>query len=224
MIIVHENLTKEAEKVAQTLKEVYGFDSDIINRDLTPVFVRIQEFNGYWESAEQLEKILADFANKKILVITPKDVYARDVSQNDDWIFGYCWGNLTLVSTARMKRLDSKPSTILEVTEKQYTKRLEALAIHEIGHSVVRAPHFQLATWINNKTGYELWLGQHCTDNTCVMYEIVDIRAPPREEGHMRLGSEKKYDAGLDDVLERIKPGWFCDRCKTSIEIDESYL
>jgi hypothetical protein len=39
----------------------------------------------------------------------------------------------------------------------------------------------------------------------------------------MQLGNEKKYDAGLDDVLERINPKWFCDKCISSININESY-
>jgi hypothetical protein len=221
MIIVHEDLTKEAERIAQRFRRIYGFDSKLINRDLTPAFVGI--FNGFWDSSEQLKKLLREYANKKILVITPKDIYANNVSQKDDWLFGYCSGDLTLVSTARMKRFDNKPSVTLEVPEEQYMKRLEALAVHEIGHDVVKAHHFQQASWVNGQTGYELHLGPHCTDNTCVMYEIVDITAPSREEGHMQLGTEKKYDAGLDDVLGRLGPNWFCDKCKSSIEIDGSY-
>ena len=204
-------------------REVYGFDSELVDRDLMQAFAAIPEFDGFWSSSSQLNQFLSEYGGNKVLVLTPKDIYANNVSQNDDWIFGYCARNITLASTARMKRWDSEPSTVLEVPEEQYLRRLETLAIHEIGHDVVLAPHFQLATWVNDQTGHELWLGQHCTDNTCVMYEIVDIRAPPKEEGHMRLGTEKKYDAGLDDVLERLNPKWFCDKCRPLIKIDESY-
>jgi hypothetical protein len=55
------------------------------------------------------------------------------------------------------------------------------------------------------------------------MYETIDIKAPPKEEGYMRLGDNKKYDAGLDDVLERIYPKWFCRKCLAAISIDEKY-
>ncbi len=223
MIIVHEGLAKEAERVAQRVREVYGFDSNLADRDLSPAFARIPEFDGFWSSDYQLKNFLVDYDSKKVLVITPRDIYANNVSQNDDWIFGYCSENLKLASTARMKRFDNKPSATLVVPEEQYLKRLEMLAIHEIGHDAVKAPHFQLAVWVNEQIGHELWLGYHCTDNTCVMYEIVDIKAPPKEEGYMRLGTEKRYDAGLDDALERLNPQWFCDRCKQSIIIDESY-
>lgn len=223
MIIIHEGLAKEAERIAQRFREVYGFDNKLVGMDLTQAFVQIPEFNGFWGSYYQLKKFLEEYAGKKVLILTPRDIYANNVSQNDDWLFGYCSENLTLVSTARMKRFDSKPGTTLEIPEGLYLKRLEVLAIHEVGHDVVHAPHFQLATWVNDQTGHELPLGKHCKDNTCVMYEIVDIRTPPKEVGHMRLGTEKKYDAGLDDVLERLNPKWFCDKCRPSIKIDNSY-
>lgn len=223
MIIVHENLIKEASRIAERLRDVYGFDSKLVDRDLTLAFTQIPEFDGFAESSQQLREFLSDYGDKKVLIITPKDIYADKVSQDDDWVFGFWSWNITLASTARMKRLDNKPSSTLEIPEEQYMKRLELLAIHEIGHDVVRGPHFQTAKWVNDKTGHELWLGPHCTDNKCVMYEVVDIRAPPKEEGHMRLGDEKRYDAGLDDVLGRLYPGWFCDRCKPLIKIDEGY-
>jgi predicted Zn-dependent protease len=119
-----------------------------------------------------LKGALDECNEKKVLVLTHRDIYANNSSKNDDWIFGYCSGNLTLASTARMKRFDSQPSSVLEVPEELYFRRLETLAIHEIGHGVVRAPHLQLATWVNAQSGGELWLGMHCTDNTCVMYEV----------------------------------------------------
>lgn len=223
MIIVHESLTKEAERIAHRFREVYGFDSNLVEMDLTSAFTPVTRFEGFWHFNENIEKFLVEYGGKAVQVLTPRDIYVNDASQNDDWIFGYCLGKLTVCSTARMKRGDNKPSATLEVSEELYLKRLEILAVHEIGHDVVTAPHFKMATWVNSQTGHELGLGPHCTDNTCVMYEVVDIKAPLREEGYMRLGAQKKYDAGLDDVLGRMNPKWFCDICRPSIKIGKSY-
>ena len=124
-----------------------------------------------------------------------------------------------------MKRFDSEPSEKIEVDFDLYIKRLEALCIHEIGHDVVRerAQHYQEAVWINAKTGHRLGLGLHCTDNKCVMYEVVDINAPPAEQGYMQLGEDKKYDAGLDEVIARLHDGGLCTRCKEAVRVDERY-
>jgi len=225
MIIIHEDLAKEAEIIAGLFQELYQFDSKIVNRDLTKAFVAIPDFNGFLANPQKLEEFLAEYNKKRVLVLTPRDMYASSSSQDDDWVFGYSHssGSHALASNARLKRFDNKPSSVLEVPEEQYLKRLELLVVHEIGHDVVKASHFKPATWLNNKTGYQLPLGPHCTDNSCVMYEIVDIKAPPREEGCMILGNEKKYDAGSDDVIERLYPKWFCGKCLSSIKIDDSY-
>ncbi len=224
MIILHENLDSEAESIANSFKDVFNLDSRVIRRDLTNSFVPIDNFeSGFLYSPIPLRESLKEFAEKKVFILTPRDIYANKVSQEDDWIFGFCWENLTLGSTARMKRWDNKPSSSLIVPQEHYFKRLESLAIHEIGHDVVKAPHYKMATWVNRKTGYKLNLGPHCTDNTCVMYEVVDIKAPPKEEGFMLLGDEEKYDTGLDEVLARANSNWFCDLCKPSIVIDDSY-
>ena len=163
------------------------------------------------------------FQGKALLVLTPRDIYAGTISKNDDWILGYHTGNLSVVSTARIKRKDNQPSDNLEIPLDLYLKRLNIMNIHEIGHGAVEGRHFKQAKWVNIQTGHELDLGPHCTDNTCVMYEIVDIMAPPKSEGHMLLGDEKKFDAGLDDVIARLNPRWLCDKCCSSIRIDEKY-
>lgn len=219
MIIVHEGLAKESEIVADRLKKLYGLDCRLFEKDLTSAFVKIPKFNGFRTSSQSVGQFLKDFAGERILVVTDKDIYSDDESQDDDWMLGYYANRymLALISTARMKRFDNKLSKVLKVPDELYAKRLGLLAVHEVGHGIVDAPHFKLAKWVNGKTGHELWLGNHCTDNSCVMYEAVDIRAPPKEEGYLLLGDEKRYDAGLDDILERINPNWFCERCISSI-------
>ena len=116
-----------------------------------------------------------------------------------------------VVSTARLKGKES-------VSQEHYLRRVELIAVHEVGHDLIQASHYRNTTWVNTGTGYRFSLGPHCTDNQCGMYEIVDIKAPPASEGYLRLGRERRYDAGLDDVLERMHPDFLCGRCSSSIE------
>jgi len=223
MIILHENLQKEAERVASTFEEVYKIKSELLNESLEGIFKPIPEFEGFSESADKIWYVLKSILNKAVLVITDRDIYADNKSKEDDWVFGYCVGNLSLASLSRLKRQDSQPSRKIEIPMESYLKRIDLLSLHEIGHDVVKAKHFELAKWINAKTGKELALGHHCTDNKCAMYEIVDVNSPPKEQGYMLLGNQRVYDAGIENILERIYPNWFCNRCSESIVIDEKY-
>lgn len=225
MILVHENLPEEAAKIAEALKEVYGINSEVLEKDFEGVFKPIPEFDGYLCSLRNFRKILSIPNGKAILAVTPRDLYAEDESKDDDWVFGSCLpiANISIASTARMKREDSEPSKTLEIPKELYYKRLLTLAIHEIGHDVVQAGHFQPVYYVNARTGHDLRLGPHCTDPRCAMYEIIDIKAPNPEDEYMLLGDEKRFDAGLDDVIERMHPDWFCDRCKGSIIVNGKY-
>ncbi len=219
MIIIHEQLPEEAKYVAKTVNIVYGLESVLGEEELGNLFIPIPEFNGFKQSYHEIYGYFKDILeNEKILILTGRDLYADNKSQDDDWVFGYYYRNLAVVATARIKRYDNKQSAIVEVPEEIYLRRATYLAIHEIGHGVIKGNHLKYAKWINTKKGYELPLGMHCTDNKCALYEIVDITAPPLEEGYMQLGDEKKYDAGLDNVIERIYPDWFCRQCKDSLQ------
>ena len=221
MIIVHENLPVEAIAASKVIKDVYGLESLLFDIDLEDEFLPIPEFEGYWAST--FTNLREKFGDKAMLVITPRDLYANNTSRNDDWGFGYSYGNLGVVSTARIKRLDSEPSKKIEIPEELYFKRLNLLAIHEIGHDVVEGMHFQPAIWVNTQTNYQNPLGPHCTDNTCSMYEIVDTKTPPASQGHMLLGTEKKFDTGLDELIARLNTKWFCGNCFSSIKLNPSY-
>lgn len=225
MIILHENLTREAEDVAEKINEVFGIQSSLASQDLGSVFDKIDQFDGYLNYSKKLHKLIDFYGDgNKVLVLTDRDIYINNKSRDDDWIFGYYYKNIILVSTARLKKhADALPSLTLEVPLAQYLRRIEHIAIHEVGHAVVKAKHYKTAYTVNVKTGYKLNLGPHCTDNTCVMYEINGIRTPSRDDCYMLVGREKKFDVGLDEVLERINPLWFCDKCRTSIVVDKSY-
>jgi predicted Zn-dependent protease len=231
MILLHENLDKEVIEISKTLSEVYGFNSQIINKNLDGLFTPIPKFDGFKSelTAEKLESVSTEFNGKAVLILTKRDLYSKEDDRNEDWVFGVNhiepYAHISVVSNARIKRYDNQLSQEIEVPFDLYIKRLKALSIHEIGHDVVKANHYREAFWVNTyKKDYKpLPLEKHCIDNSCVMYATVDIKAPSKEEGYMRLGSEKKYDAGLDDVLERIYPKWFCGKCLEAILIDEKY-
>ncbi len=230
MLIVHENMPGEASIIAGALRDAYGIGSDIEHVNLEGVFTPIPEFGGYLASGVQVTLALQKFKSergkgvgKATLVLTPRDLYSGNDSREDDWIFGYNIGDISVASSARMKRPDGQPSSDVQVERDLYLRRLKVLAVHEIGHDVVQGEHLQLATWVNVQTGHELWLGRHCTDNTCVMYEVADIRTPKPTEGYIRLGTEKRFDAGLDEVIQRLRPDYLCGDCRDAVKIDTGY-
>jgi predicted Zn-dependent protease len=229
MIILYKNLEKEAIEISKTLSKVYGFNSQTTYKNLDGLFTPM--FDGFKSelTAEKLESVSTEFNGKAVLILTKRDLYSKEDDRNEDWVFGLNqeepYSHISVVSNARIKRYDNQLSQEIEVPFDLYIKRLKALSVHEIGHDVVKASHYQQAKWINiRKKNYEPQrLGEHCIDNSCVMYATVDIKAPPKEEGCLQLGGEKKYDAGLDDVLGRIYPKWFCCKCLEAILIDEKY-
>ena len=224
MIIVHENLTREASEVANALEKALKIKSNLMNHDIGDVLVPIKKFEGYLFSPLKSQTLLQIVPQgKAALLLTSKDFYLGDKNKDDDWVFGANSGNISIVSTQRLKGFDSKPSKEVIVPVNLYLNRLSLLSVHEIGHDVVNAPHFKKAAWVNSKSGYQMDLGLHCTDNKCVMYEVVEIKAPPATEGYLQLGDEKKYDAGVDEALGRLYPSWLCKLCQSSLKIDERY-
>lgn len=223
MIILHENLPEEAEQISKSARKLYGIESIIQPRNFDSAFVPIPKFEGFGESAEGLKYFLREFDSKAVMVLTARDIYWQAVSKNDDWAFGYMRGNLMVASVARMRGTDSQPRQTLGVDISHYLKRVTVLALHEIGHAVIRASHYKMAEWVNAKTWHTMPLGPHCTDNKCLMYEVVDIKSPPAEEGFMKLGDEVKYDAGLDEAIKRMHSDFLCAPCKNAVIVDDSF-
>ncbi len=208
MIIVHENLEREALSVARTLEDAFGLNARVIPSSLENVFLEFPEVGGYRTSDHQVIGFLRNIAGKEYaMILTSRDIYSGS-QKDDDWVMGYCPGRFSVVSTAR---LNAESPEI-------YLARINYMAIHEVGHNAARAGHFLTASWVNSETGHQQSLGPHCDDKRCVMYEVVDLKAPKPEEGYLLLGNEKRYDAGLDDMLARRYPDWFCSPCMESME------
>lgn len=224
MLILHEDLSKEADVVAEALREVYRLDSQIEEIDLTTLFSPVPNLsNGYFDSGGNLYRELKDL-EASVLVLTPKDLYMNTgnvFNPEDDWVFGYQLEFFYVVSTARLRDTDSKPSTEVRVSKELYHNRVKTVALHEIGHNVVKAHHLRDAFWVNAQNGRKLNLGAHCTDYSCLMYESVDIIAPDPSLGYLEIGGEKRYDAGLDQLLQRMYPNMLCKPCLKSVDLSE---
>jgi len=225
MIILYEISDKEANYVAKILGKVYNIPVQLQKKDLSKWFKPLPKFNAYWDSSKIIaEKIRQQFSNTAVMILTNRDLYFGDHSADDEWIFGYCIKNIQVLSTARMKGNDYRPAPKLMVYNDKYMKRFVTMAIHELGHDVVSVKLMKKAYWVNASDNKKYPLGKHCTNNQCVMYEVVEVRTPPASVGYLLIGKEKKYDAGLDEHILRIYNDWFCDDCKKSIVIRPEYL
>jgi len=233
MLIVHETMPDEASAVAEALNTAYGIESLIEPISLDGVFTPILEFNAYDSSsinvAIALRKFRAETGKRGMatLILTPRDLYMGDdrtqLSRDDDWAFAYNCGDFSVLSGARMKSDNGQPTDKLHVDKGLYLKRMAVMGVHEVAHDVVHGTHLLPAFWVNERSGHEMRLGSHCPDNTCALYEVVDIKTPKLSEGHLRLGTEKKFDAGLDDVIQRLRPNYLCNDCRSSVKIDANY-
>lgn len=233
MIIIHENLPAEAQYVADIIKSVLGIESFVIERKLDDMFIRCVGFDGY---KVDLTRPLG-YGTNAVLVLTARDIYTDNRSKKDSWIFGAYSGpgqggwvmnagevhTHMVVSTCRLKGTDSTPNPTGLVPNDYYLKRVSRNALHEIGHGIVNGYHLKPAAFVNVKTGNRMPLGEHCSDNACVMYEVIDIKTPPPSEEYLLMGNLAKYDAGLDDHLKRVYPDWFCVLCRASIRITDAY-
>src|SRR3989344_4259361 len=223
MLILHEDLPMEAEESAKALNLVYGIKSEIKSANLDGLFTSVKDFEGYLAFEIDLDQLEVQ-KDKKAFILTQRDLYISPVNQEDSWIFGYHLNRTMVLSVARKRRYDNQPSKTIEVPLGLYIKRVKATAIHEIGHDVINSKHHLEANYVNSQdVDNPMYLGLHCIDNKCMMYESIDITTPKPEEGYLLLGEEKKFDAGLDDLLERVYPNWLCNICKDSINIPDGY-
>jgi predicted Zn-dependent protease len=224
MIILHEYLDQDIGIISKEIAKTFDVHPMIVNTDFGDIFKPTKNWKGFLHSDEELLSFVKKYHGLKSIIFTPRDLYIDDKSHEDGWIFGYSVDKFSVVTTARMKRFDNKPSKEVFVPRNKYLDRVINMAIHEIGHDVVKGNHLLSAKWVSLKNNYSFELGSHCTDNKCVLYEVVDITTPPKEEGHMLLGEEKVYDTGLDELLERRYANYFCKKCRDSIVLDKGYF
>ncbi len=214
MILFHEEtLRDDAMHIRRIIEDALEIPVDPQTYGNVALFVPLPQFDGFRD--EPARSVLAErFPGSVVLVLTSKDLYGNDKSREDDWVFGAQYRPFGVVATARLMGPDSTPRRSLAVNRELYLRRLALMAIHELGHEFIQAPHHQEAMWVNVRSGTSMALGCHCDDNSCAMYESVDIRTPAQSEGYLMLGTARLYDAGLDAHLNRLRPNWFCQRCE----------
>lgn len=221
MRFIHQNLPEEANYAALEIKRAYDLPLTLEAHTLEHIFRPVPAFKGVSYQCNFQKLWHRDL--ERMIILTSHDLFADNKSQEDDWIFGSCWMNMYLASTARLKGRDNKPREKREVSPEHYLKRVTALILHELGHDLIDNPAYEQAVWINAQTGYQLPLGPHCTNPSCLMWECVDIRTPPQEEGWMELGGKPVTGTGIDDVLERVSENWLCSQCSSCIKKDSSW-
>lgn len=225
LILLHEQLQREANYLKAVIEKVYEIPVRVLERDLEPFLYQITK-DCYSHDPNLNGEIGKQYQDKAVLLLTRRDIFAlgkmfSQFSEADQWVFaGTSKGcPYHLVSTARLKGEGTD--------EKQYFRRLELLAIHELGHTIVsNQDHYQEAYWVNATNGHRVPLGTHCIYSTCVMYESIDVSKPRPDQEYLFLDRER-YDAGLDEHLARVNVDcWFCGKCsdKLHANIPPEYL
>lgn len=221
MIVLHEQMRSEATHLKGLIENVFALPVSVMEDSLDRFFIPLPKFEGFYEPRRDV--LEEEFPDTAVFQLTPRDLYGDGESKDDDWVLGGSFGRFSFVATARLMGRDGTPRTSLAVDRELYLRRVSLMTIHEIGHDLVKGPHHQEAWWVNVRNGRKVWLGPHCNDNSCAMYEVVDIASPPEDEGHLRLGNKCLYDAGLDEHLGRVRSDWFCSRCRDHIVVTEAY-
>jgi predicted Zn-dependent protease len=223
MILVHNEMNEEAEHLRHSIESVFGIAVRPVTGDTDNFLWPMPEWEGF-SALPNIPRLDQTFPRTAVLLLTSRDIFANTNSIDDDWLFGINLGSCITVATARIQGPDARPRFTRSVDKKVYLRRLSLVAMHEVGHELLKtAPHHQETAWINGNTGDRLDLGPHCDDNTCAMYQSVDISAPHPSEGYVEMGERRLFDAGLDDHLTRLRTEWFCTRCSDYLEIPDPY-
>jgi predicted Zn-dependent protease len=226
MILLHERMNGEAIHLKKLIEEVFAIPVRLLEDRLDRLFVPLPKFEGYLCEPKTI-LLKQEFPDTAVFLLTQRDLYGGDASKDDEWMFGGNFDQFSVVATARLMGRDSTPRSTLALDRDVYLRRLSLMTIHELGHDLIKnAPHHQEASWVNIRSGTSMPLGRHCDDNSCAMYEVVDISAPTRDEGYLELGNQCVYDAGVDEHLGRLRVDWFCARCRDYVvsPIPESYI
>jgi predicted Zn-dependent protease len=187
MILLHEQMQMEATHLKPIIEDVFGVPVHTLGDDLDRFFVQLPKFEGYLCDL-RLNVLYQEFPRSAVLLLIRRDLYMDLESREEGWVLGVNLGPFSVVSTARLMGSDNSPRMSLAVDEDLYLRRVALMAVHELGHDLVRQVHHYIdVTWVSLRTKHEQKLGPHCPDNSCAMYEVVDITAPPPEEGYLTL-------------------------------------
>src|SRR5262245_51711322 len=210
MLVLHEDLACEAGVASEAVERVFKIPSLVRAVLIQPLLRRAPQSGRYTADPKPLDALREGHALCLAVVRQPLFSPNKPNPTADDWWFAGEDNGLIIMSIARLGRPDPSPGS-------QYLRRIAALAAHEAGHGVVHGSHLLEAWYVNPITLEEDYLGPHCTDPRCIMYESIDVQAPAPEQGYLRLGGECRFDAGLDDLLRRMSSEWLCLNCERGI-------
>lgn len=217
--VLHHSLPDEAEVARRHISRVLGSPVEIQEQDTDGFFGEVHGAACAGYSYGRAWEILAkERPNETVLVLTTRDLV--DASRPEDpeaWLFGCTVLTHSVLSVARLRTVDGRP-TSARADPTRYAGRVAVMAVHEVGHVVFRgARHYWPAFCVVVKRRDDPdSLGDHCDDNTCVMYEVIDIRTPPVGESYLELRGNAlpiRTDAGLDEHMERMGVPHLCARC-----------
>jgi hypothetical protein len=172
MILLHERMVDEATHLKQVIEHVFPIPVLVVEGNLDRFFDPLPEVEGFY-CLPKKELLLQEFPGAAVLCLTRRDLYGGNQSKDDQWVFGAIpsEGHHSAVATARLMGLDSSPRDSLNIDPDLYLRRLSLVAIHELAHDLVEAPHYRDAAWVSVRNGTSMPLGPHCTDHSCAMYE-----------------------------------------------------
>ncbi|HYR75893.1 MAG TPA: hypothetical protein VEM96_08625 [Pyrinomonadaceae bacterium] len=229
MILLHEQMENdEAEFLKGVIEGVYKIPVRVSDYNLDPFFEKISATGEFYCNDPNLNGQLAkQFQGKAVFLLTRRDIFVCNMlapfSKADQWAFGGTSesGPYHTVSIGRLMGQTSTAASSLSIDRDRYLRRLELLAIHELGHNIVHNQgHYKKAHYVNATTGERVCLGRHCDVNTCVMYEVIELRTPPCDQEYLELDGERRCDAGLNEHLDRVNVDWFCVNCKDKLHLN----
>jgi predicted Zn-dependent protease len=221
VLLIHQSLPQEAEVARRSICEVLGVPVVIEEQDTDRFLDEVHGAACAGHSCNRAWEVLAkERANETVLVLTSHDI--MDAARWDDpeaWYFGgtHLTQPHSVLSVARLRTGDGRPASPPADPER-YASRVAVMAVHEVGHVAFRdAPHyFPAYCVVASRRDDPDSLGTHCDDNTCVMYEVIDIPTPPPDDSYLELrghASPIRTDAGLDDHIARMGAPRICSRC-----------
>ena len=217
--VLHHSLPDEAEIASRCISRVFGRPVETQENDTDRFFEKVEGTACAGYSYGRAWEILGkEHPDEIVLVLTERDLV--DASRPEDpeaWLFGCTRLQHSVLSLARLRTVDGRPASP-RADPTRYAARVAVMAAHEIGHVVLRdARHYWPAYCVVVKRRDDPdSLGDHCDDNTCVMYEVIDIPTPPPEESYLELqghASPIRTDAGLDAHVDRMGTPRLCAQC-----------
>lgn len=220
MMLLHEFLPDEAAVVKSAIESTLRLPVRPVECDLSEYFVPIPGREAF-ESRPNLQTLLARFDGVAVQLLTRRDIHDPELGPDVAWLFGASLGPWSIVSVSRLFEPGAIASGRRNI--ELVHKRLQVLALHEIGHDLVKGAHLVDATWVDARTCERASLGRHCADARCVMYAVIDLKAPSTQIEYLLVGDRIASDAGLDDLVQRLHEAWYCERCIQSMSVSPDY-